>query len=288
MQLVLVYWVNGMGKISGNTGRVLTGTELQKMHRIQLDLLMEIHRICEAYSISYILEGGTLLGAVRHSGPIPWDDDADVSMLREDYERFCAIAPRELPEWCFLQTHDSDAGYRWGYGKLLDTRTRYVRVGQEHMHMRQCVWVDIFPFDGVPQNSLVFTLHDAFCYCLRKTLWSEVGRLHGENWLIRQWYFLLSRVPKRRIFGLLALLEKQWPANKADRLRCLCFPLPKRGAAFEKRWFVELGSVSYCGKYFPAPEDLDGFLKHLFGNDYLTYPPEEQQVGGSPGVYIRL
>lgn len=277
-----------MCKTGGQTGHVLNGTELKKMHRLQFGLLLEIRRICDMHRIPYILEGGTLLGAVRNGGPIPWDDDADVSMLRKDYERFCAIAPRELPDWCFLQTHNTDPGYRWGYGKLLDTRTRYVRLGQAHMRMRQCVWVDIFPFDGVPKKSAAFTLHNAFCYCLRKTLWSEVGRLHGSNWLIRQWHFLLSRIPKQYVFDALTFLQKRWPADKADQLRCLCFPLPKKGIAFEKRWFTERKTVLYDGAYFGAPADLHGFLTYMFGDSYMNLPPEAQRKGGNPGIEIRL
>ena len=77
---------------------VLTDNELKQMHKIQLNMLIEFDKVCRNNNIKYILDAGTLLGAIRHKGFIPWDDDIDVRMLRDDYEKFCVVANKELPD----------------------------------------------------------------------------------------------------------------------------------------------------------------------------------------------
>lgn len=268
--------------------QLLTGARLQRMHEIQFSLLCELDALCRRHDIPYILEGGTLLGAVRYGHAIPWDDDADVSMLRSDYNRFLEHAKTELPHWCFFQDSSTDPGYPWGYGKLLDTRTKYVRTGQEHLKMRQCVWLDVFPFDGVPAGRLAFTLHDAACFCIRKLLWSGVGALHAKGVWWRAWYGLINHVPKRLVRAWLLGLQKRYPPERAPRVRCLCFPLPKKSRAFHKEWFLKRCEIEYCERRFFAPSDYDGFLRYMFGERYIEEPPKEQKVGGSPGSEIRL
>lgn len=107
--------------------------DLRKLQLIELELLVEFDRICRKYDIQYTLTGGTLLGAVRHGGFIPWDDDADVAMLREEYERFKKACQIELDSKFYFQDMRNTQGYRWGYGKLRKKGTLFLRENQEHM-----------------------------------------------------------------------------------------------------------------------------------------------------------
>ena len=111
----------------------ITEEQRERIRKIQLEMIREVHRICEKNHIKYVLGYGTMLGAVRHKGFIPWDDDADILMLRKDYRRFCEACKKELPEKYFLQDECSDEYYLWGYSKLRNMNTTYVRCGQEHI-----------------------------------------------------------------------------------------------------------------------------------------------------------
>ena len=105
--------------------------DLDKIKQVEMEVMDYISKICKKYDITYYLYFGSLLGAIRHKGFIPWDDDADVAMLREDYERFKREAMKDLnPEICFFQDHTTDPEYRWGYAKLRRTGTKYIREGQ--------------------------------------------------------------------------------------------------------------------------------------------------------------
>lgn len=115
---------------------------------VMLDILKEIHKICIKHDIKYTLTAGTLLGAVRHKGFIPWDDDCDIAMLRPDYERFLELAERELPKEFFLQTKKTDPEYLLNFAKVRKHNTLLIETGEtgeENYH--HGVFVDIFPFD---------------------------------------------------------------------------------------------------------------------------------------------
>ena len=106
---------------------------LQKLHTLQLEMLSDLQKICEKYNLEYFAVFGTALGAVRHKGFIPWDDDSDIAMLREEYEKFRKVAHEMDPSICYFQDHFNDPEYLWQYGKLRRTGTTFVRAGQEHM-----------------------------------------------------------------------------------------------------------------------------------------------------------
>ena len=130
--------------------KYLTPQEFRRMQLVELELLKEIDRVCRQNDIKYVIFCGTLLGAVRHKGYIPWDDDADVAMLREDYEKFKTVCKQLNPEIAYFQDHTTDSEYRWGYAKVRRSGTSYVRLSQEHMKYKNGISIDIFPLDDIP------------------------------------------------------------------------------------------------------------------------------------------
>ena len=122
---------------------IMTQDELHKLQKIEIELLQEVDRICKKCGIHYNMVGGTMLGAIRHGGHIPWDDDADIGFLRAEYEKFRRACKTELDtkRFYFQDIRDTD-GYRWGYGKLRRKGTKFVRLGQEFMPYEQGVFID--------------------------------------------------------------------------------------------------------------------------------------------------
>lgn len=195
--------------------------DLEKMKKIELEMLVELDRICRKHEIKYNLCAGTLLGAVRHKGFIPWDDDIDVRMLRSEYKRFCEACKTELDSTRFFwQTHDTDPGYRWEFGRILRKGTEYVRVGQETLKQKTGVFIDIFPSDGVPTGWLSKKIYFKTAFACRKLLWSPVGaRLCEKRWQ-RMGFRLLSVLPAKLPFFLFDCLASINDERNSERVCC--------------------------------------------------------------------
>lgn len=129
-------------------------TKMKKVFKVQLDMLEVVQDICKRHGLHYLLCGGSLLGAVRHKGYIPWDDDIDISMLRPDYDKFVKIANEELKPPYFLQTTLSDPNCDITFAKLRNSNTTAIVPGllDRQGAINQGVFIDIFPVDGVPNN----------------------------------------------------------------------------------------------------------------------------------------
>ena len=131
---------------------VITKEQLEEIKGKELYILKEFDRICQENGLKYSLIYGTLLGAVRHGGFIPWDDDVDVCMLREDYEKFCKIAPKRLPEDLFYQSHETEREYFQLFDKIRLNNTIFKEKYYAQYHIHHGIYIDIFPCDKIPQN----------------------------------------------------------------------------------------------------------------------------------------
>ena len=121
-------------------GGSMTGEELKKVQTLQLEMAKEVKRICEKHGIQYFLDAGTMLGAVRHKGFIPWDDDLDIGFLREEYDKFLQVAPQELSERYYLQNSMSDDDYGMVFSKIRLKGTKFVEtISQENSADRKSV-----------------------------------------------------------------------------------------------------------------------------------------------------
>lgn len=227
----------------GMEAKVLTKEELRKMQLLQLDMLVELDRVCRKHDISYCIGWGTLLGAVRHAGYIPWDDDADVAMLREDYEKFKAVSYELNPDICWFQDHMTDAEYRWEYGKLRRTGTTYIRAGQEHLKNKTGVFVDIFPLDDVPVSPIREKFHVVECFILRKILWSEVGKYSATGFEMVI-YQILSKIPPSFAHDRMASLAAMSRNDTPNRVRILGLPR-FTGYKMPKSWFLNRAEYSF-------------------------------------------
>lgn len=269
--------------------KIIEGEDFRRLQLLQLDMLVEFDRVCKINNIKYQIWGGTLLGAIRHQGFIPWDDDSDIIMLREEYEKFKKVANQLNPDICFFQNHQTDSEYRWGYGKLRRTGTKYIRTGQEHIKCKTGVFTDILPLDDVPKSTIGQMLQDFHCYCLRKILWSEVARVNSKGfWKI--WFTILSKIPTRFVFTQLSWYENKSKNSRNRKVRTLTYtsigklyykhPLKDR-YGMPKEWFLRTQEYDFEKKKLLGLKDYDEALTFLFG-DYMTLPPEDKRDPHAP------
>lgn len=267
----------------------IKGEEFRRMQLLQLDMLVELDRVCRENEINYVILGGTQLGAVRHKGYIPWDDDADIGMLREDYERFKSLSFKLDPAICYFQDHTTDPYYRWGYGKLRRTGTTFIRAGQEHIKCKTGVFIDVFPLDDVPKSTLGQMIQDFNCFCLRKITWSEIGRMSTKG-AVKAWWTLLSKIPIDWVYKCLSCYTKKSRNDSDKYVRILMYtslgkiyrkaPLDLR-YGFPKQWITDRTEYEFEGHMVYGTKDYDAFLGMLYG-DYMQLPPENKREPHAP------
>lgn len=255
----------------------LSEEQLKKLQSIELEMLIEVDRVCRKNHIHYSLTGGTLLGAVRHGGFIPWDDDADISMLRSEYTRFREACKRDLDaDRFYFQDIETTEGYRWGYGKIRRKNSLFLREHQENMPYDQGIFIDIFPRDGIPDGKIISRIHKALCFLLRKALWSEIGKDTSKSIISRLVFKTLSRIPLCSLRRCYRWLIKWSNKNGGELVRALTFPLPRGVEGYRRQWYRGYRNITFEGHKLMAEASYIEWLNLEFG-DYMSMPPKEKQ-----------
>lgn len=257
---------------------------LQEIKKLSFEVLCAIRDVCEANGLAYSLTGGTLIGAVRHQGFIPWDDDIDIMMPRPDYDRFIQIVKEGAFDFDLLCTEISGQDYGYPFAKACHKGTLVKERGIQENGVSLGVYVDIFPVDGAGNHYAAARL---------RTMIFQI--LHGlklmSNWTtfrrskLRKWYYEPARF---LCYGISRLLGKNMLSRAIDRyLRAedfsKCVYAGRLVGDFGSREIMPRGlfgkytSVTFEGETFSAVADYDRFLISLYG-DYMQLPPVEKQV----------
>lgn len=255
--------------------------QLRQLQLVELEMLIEFDRICRKYGIQYSLDGGTLLGAIRHKGFIPWDDDVDVMMTKEEYEKFYKVCDTDLDKSrFFFQDYRTDEEYRWGYGKIRRIGTEYIKAGHENAHYKTGVCIDVFGFENLPDGKIKRRFYMAKMYCIRKILYSEIGRTNANNAFLRTWYKLLYLIPKNTVFRIKNRMYSKLSKIRTENIINIMLPFKKKACRFgyPRSFFDRFIEVEFEGMKFSAIADYDNFLKMKYG-DYMKIPPKEKQKG---------
>jgi len=254
----------------------LTNEELKKLQKVELELLVEFDRICRKHNIIYSIDGGTLLGAVRHGGFIPWDDDADVVMVRKEYEKFLSVVDQELDtDKFYLQDLNRTPGYRWGYAKLRRENTDFIRLNQEHMPYKQGIFLDIFICDNVPDNYILRCLCNFHSFIYRKIFYSEVGK-YACSGISKLIYKVLSLIPEKTVKNRYNKYVRFRNRKSTELVKCLTFPACNPVYGYKRKWYEETIDIEFEGVTLRGCCDYDEYLKFLYG-DYMELPPVEKR-----------
>ena len=249
---------------------------LIKLHKAELEILVEIDRICRINHINYFLDSGTALGAIRHKGFIPWDDDIDIGMLRKDYKRFIEVAKEQLGDEFFLQTIDTDPFYNKLHAKVRKNNTLFMEDINYNRKMNHGIFIDIFPFDNVPNfmGNLYIKINQFF-QKLASYVFAE-GYEKISNYKVLMAKFVFGKNIQKR-FDILCELF-----NKYDTKYVTSFSyINREQLLYEKKWFDKTEEVDFGGKSFFIMKGWDGYLKKMYGK-YMELPPEDERYTHEP------
>ena len=257
---------------------------IRKIQLTELSILRELDRICQKCKIPYIIDSGTLLGAVRHEGFIPWDDDIDIKMLRRDYDKFCNICKDELGKKYFLQTYRTDKGYRWGYARILRKGTVFIRAGHQSLKSNTGIFIDVFPCDNMPEGKAALFLCNVLSLVCRKMLYSEVGAKSAPFFVKRLGFACLDLLPKEWAYYGLEKIADYCGRKETGKVRCYAWGSKEETVGQKREWFENTCDICFEGLMVKAPAKKEEVLTYYYGKDYMTPPPEEERKPKHTGM----
>ncbi len=247
--------------------------DMTALRKIETKMLEEFIAICKKYNFRYYLIGGTCLGAVRHQGFIPWDDDIDVGMPRKDYEDFLKVAQKELSENIFLQTAETDVNYANNFAKLRDSNTTFLETTVKNFNINHGVFIDIFPLDGCNQTQRFKRKERFYMRGIQCAFYVENSRLSKK---------ILKKV-KRIVFGNYRKLRdkrdkllKQLDYDQSMIIANYCGAWGEK-EVMPKEVFGDGVFAKFENMDVIIPEKWDEYLTRLYG-EYMVFPPEEKRI----------
>lgn len=253
--------------------------ELRALQQSEFEILLELKRICEKFGLRYYLTAGTLLGAVRHGGFIPWDDDIDVTMPRKDYDRLAVICKTELQNDFFYQSSETDENFPYFFSKLRRNGTEVFEPHLKKIKMHKGRYIDIFPLDGCPLSDFEGSIFFKIIEVLTCAYVSKVDPDFVCEY--KKWYMKLSF----RLSSKLSLKMLRSIRNKVARLHGKSKKLCTVGGAhgypaetYQKDWFDKTEYLKFETELFPVPAGWDDLLRNMYG-EYMIPPEESDKTG---------
>ncbi|MCD8122922.1 MAG: LicD family protein [Clostridiales bacterium] len=272
---------------------------LTKVHEANLKILKEIDRICRKYQLRYMLDAGTLLGAVRHQGFIPWDDDADVAFLRQDYDAFLKVAKRELPDTMELVMPWS---YRDGKA-FFDFTARIIyknsRTHEDSEEMNYYggklnhLWVDLFTIDELPASRLAAQ----WTLLLHKIVYGlSMGHRYRLDFKKYGLFYKLAvgglslvgrLIPMKTLFALQHAVAVKDGKGKSPLLYYSNYQPDYLYVTLRKEWCDDITDLKFCDTKLMASRHWHDVLTWIYG-DYMTLPPKEKRVPSHSTIEIEV
>lgn len=264
--------------------------DLARLHGELLDIMAEIIRVCEVCGIPYFIQGGTAIGALFNKGIVPWDDDIDIGMTRADYERFLQLAPQHLRPQYFLEWFGTERNTPFYFAKVKKNGTLFVEEMFRNMDIHHGIFVDIFPYDRIPDNKWLERLHrfrSRFwinCFIGRQIwLWRWCGRCEIDAPLPKSFVGCLavravcSLLSRERIYAKMCRVLGAYNGRDCKRVNIVRMPkdqIPR--ADIENPVMMPFGGMTVR-----APCNIESYLRHHYPN-LRPELPEEEQINHAP------
>lgn len=255
--------------------------KLGYIRKTELELLSEVDKICRNNNIRYFLSGGTMLGAVRHKGFIPWDDDIDIAMLREDYVKFKEVCKTELPGKYAYQSFTNKDGYHYFFDKITIKDTYFSTKYSDKFEMLKGISMDIFVFDKTSDNKLFQKLHFKTLMALRLLMnvrWINHPRI-GKSYLLSKLMLPILRIFSMDTYSL--IYDKVLRRYEKKNTHTVLPPATdhKWRGVMPKKWFESVTDAPFENVMSYIPVGADDYLKRWYCEDYMELLPLSNRVG---------
>ncbi len=255
---------------------------LKKVQNYQIEILDEV-RICQKHGLQYFIMGGNLIGAIRNKGFIPWDDDLDIAMMREDYDKFLNIATKEMDEKFLVDNAENNENYYLPFAKVRMRDSLYEEPEQKDYQGPKGIWIDIFPLDNASkENSLLIQLQTFLKEIIHFVNAIKANVTTEKNPIVKKIIkFIFTPISIKKLARLQQRIMK-WNTNEKAKY-CISFGAKygMRKQTMLKSVFLPTTQLEYEGKMYEAPGNYEFYLKRVYG-DYMTLPPEDKRITHNP------
>lgn len=275
----------------GDKVHILTDDELKKLHEIELEMLRDFLKVVKEYDISYTMSGGSVLGTIRHGGFIPWDDDIDINMSRENYNRFKKIFSKNMSDKYELWAPEFGKNHGMSNAQIKRKGTIYQSFN-ELSKENNGIYMDIFILENTPNNPMIRNLHGCLCLAVgylltcRKTYHDlpYLEKYIGNNQILRK--ALMKKALLGRLFAWMSLdqvsmlTSKVYSMCKNHHSNLVCIPSGRKhyfGEMLLREEFCESIEMEFEGIKVNVPKGYKHYMERLYGENYMTVPPLEDR-----------
>lgn len=261
--------------------------DIKKLQKQLLEIIIYIDDFCKDNKINYFIIAGTALGAYRHKGFIPWDDDLDIGMTRKNYNKFCELFDKKEHEEYFLQNFSSENDTPFYFSKIRKNNTRFIEKYCRRLDIHHGIYVDIFPFDNIP-NTIKAEKRQKQIVSLWSNLFiakSVTGSSVDQTSLVGRFkvalrfilHFLIKPIPKKYIYDKINFHSQKFNDVSCSKMSYIKYTFLK----IDTKNIENTEKILFESKLLPCPSNLEKYLKHNYG-DYMKLPIESERVGHSP------
>ena len=259
--------------------------EMKKVWETQLKLLSSLLQVCNSYGLRIWADGGTLLGAIRHKGYIPWDDDIDMVMLREDYDKLVEVSSTAFkPPFFFQSAYSEDVPYPRGHSQLRMDNTTAILPTDINQGFHQGIFIDIFPYDAVPEDPIsrarLIQERNRMINAMAEYTYGSLSLFNrSHNRILRGIRREIDEVGFKAYYTRFENLFRAYPVSDNGTVACLTFNPDLKKFQRETAWYEETLMVPFEDTMIPVPVGYDQILTKQYG-DYMTPVQAPSYHGG--------